>query len=529
MRRTRILSVLGFSVVVALVACSNTSSTGSHSGGTLVWAIPWDAASLDPDKEGEAATQVMMGLVYETLLSVDPTDRSKLNPGLAQSWSASDQNTVFTFDLFHNAKFSTGNPVTSADVVFSLERLQNLKANPSSIVATMQSADAVDPYTVRITTKAPDGAFLAKMSSVQALIFDSTVAKKYGGVSDTTAITADKLEPYFNALNTLGSGPFVLSKYLPNDEFEVVRNDKYWGTPPPLDKIVLKDIPDSATQQQLLENGGIDIAGSLDFGTAKQLEGKAGVSVSYAPAPQLIYMFMNTSPTVSPYFSNKLVRQAVQKTIDYTGLLQLASGHAQQPATTIPVGLLGADTVPAPKQDLATAKQLMAQAGYSDGFTVDFPYPNPIDFGIDLNQVAAKLQSDMAQIGIKLNLQPTSLIQFLTIYRTKKDAFGFSVMSSGYADPDQFVGSFWCSCVSGFSQRVNYVNPQIDQLYPQSLSTTGDARVQVYKQLQQIFQDDPVFIGLLQPQFVIAYRTRVHGLQYIWNQKRFDFRQVSVS
>src|ERR1700704_2064703 len=118
-----------FSLVVLVLAfglqgCAGQSSQqATRKGGTLVWAPPWAITTLDPGREGDSTTEIMMGMVYQSLVYVDINDPGKLDPGLAQSWTASNQNTQFTLHLVQNAKFSTGNPVTATDVKFSLDRL----------------------------------------------------------------------------------------------------------------------------------------------------------------------------------------------------------------------------------------------------------------------------------------------------------------------------------------------------------------------------------------------------------------------
>jgi ABC-type transport system substrate-binding protein len=238
---------------------------------------------------------------------------------------------------------------------------------------------------------------------------------------------------------------------------------------------------------------------------------------------------MNTSSAVSKPLSNKLVRQAVSHAVNYAELLKLANGHAKKPPTTIPLGLLAADTVQPPAYDVTLAKQLMAQAGYANGFELKFVYPQVVKFSVDYGLIATKLQADLGQIGIKLTLQPVTQAQFLAAYRAKTDPFGISFDSADYPDPDDFVGPFWSSQVNFFTKRTNYQNAQIDQLFPQSLSTTGDARVQVYKQLQGMFLDDPVYFGLMVPDYILAYRNRVHGYAYTWDLRQVDFSKISLS
>jgi len=517
-------------LVIAASGCAGgTQQTASKSGGTLVYAVPFSVASLDPHRENEDTTSIMIGQVYDTLVHVDPDVPTKLDPGLATSWDANSDNTVFTFHLRTNAGFSNGNPVTADDVKFSLDRLWNLQASPSFIMQGVKSVDVVDPHTVRLTTAASDGALLDKMSFTMTAIIDSKTAQAQGATSDAQAATTDKAEAYFNAVHTLGSGPFMLSLYSPNDQFVLVRNPHYWGSKTGVDKVIIKDIPDSTTERQLLERGDIQIAGAIDYATAQQLANESGIKIGYAHSLNLIYLFMTGSPQVSAPLSNKLVHQAISHAIDFQSILKLASGHAQQPPTTIPLGLLGADTVSPPKHDVNLAKQLMAQAGYGNGFEVPFTYANEVKYNIDCNLLAQILQANLAQIGIKLDLKPVTEDEFFAKFRSRQDPIGFSFWTPDYVDPDDYTGPFWDSDVNFLTHRLQWHNPDVDALYPKSLSTTGQERIQVYKQLQELFQQDPVMIGLIQPDYVLAYRDKVHGFKLVWELRMHDFSPVTLS
>lgn len=528
MTRSSRWRVFGVLVAMALVlqACANSTSTNLRK--TLVVGQPFDVASLDPHRMNEHTTVQAEGQMYETLLHLDPNDPSRLIPGLALTWTANADLTVFTFNLRKNAVFSTGNPVTADDVKFSLDRLWNLQASPAFIMTDYKSIDVIDPYTVRITKVSPDAAFLAKMTFTMCAIIDSKVAKEHGAVSDITAITADKAEAFFNTPTSIGSGPYMFGSYAPNDRMVLVRNPKYWGPAPAIDKIILQSVPEVAAERQLLESGSIDIATGIDYPTASQLEQNKGINISYVPTLSFIYLFMTASPQISKPLSNPLVRQAVERAIDYKGILALANGHAQRPPTTIALGMAGADTVPPIQENLDEAKQLLAQAGYPNGFEVPFPYGQSIDYNIDRGLVATKLQSDLARVGIKLDLQPLSGTAALEKFRSGTMPFGISGWDPDYVDPDTYVGTMWASPVNFLTKRLHYKNPAVDQLWLQSLSTSGAARVQVYKQLQEIFQKDAVLQALIQPDFIMASSDKVSGYKFGFEQRVFDFSTVSI-
>jgi peptide/nickel transport system substrate-binding protein len=503
--------------------------SGGGGQGDLVFAMPFEVASLDPHRANEETSVIALGNIYDTLVQLDPNDSTKYVPRLASAWTINDDSTVFTLTIRDDAKFSTGNPVTADDVKFSLDRLWNLQGQPSFILDTMKSIEVVDPHTVTITLKASDSPFLSKLAFPQVAIVDSKVALANGAVSDATAVDADQAEAFLNK-NSIGSGAFILGGYTPNQELILKRNPDYWGDAPSVDRVIMRDVPESTVQRQLLESGDIDIAWTLDFDTAKALQGTPGVAVNFVPSINILYMFFTTKPAISEPLSKPEVRRAIQLAIDYNGILALLDGHGQRPPTTIPVGLLGADTVQPLNENLDEARSLMSAAGYPNGFTVDVPYKEVIRFNVDYKLLMTKVQADLQRIGITINLTPIAPTVFLDNYRAGTIAMGASDWAPDYVDPDDWVGPFWSSKVNFLTKRTGYSNPEVDRLQIESVATSDSGkRIAIYKQLQEIFLQDAAFFTLIQPNFILASRDRVHGYKIIYELRQVDFSKISLT
>lgn len=521
--------ILGLSLTTAgavLEACGGGTAAAVNLKKTLVYAQAWTPLTFDPARMN--GSELVYGTqFYQALVRYVPSKGGIIGQ-LATKWSVSSDATELTFNLNPNAKFSTGNPVTANDVKFSLERLWNIQSPLSNVVKGYQTIDAVDAHTVKITLQAPDASYLVKLSGPQCGIFDSQVAMQNGAVSDSSAPTADKALDFFNK-QSIGSGPFMFASYVPNTSVTIMRNPKYWGATPALDKVIIQNVPDAASQRQLLERGDIDIAAGLDFATAKDMTSDSGITIQYAKGTtNVTILFMTDSPNLSAALSNNLVRQAVVQSIDYDGLKLLANGHADIPATSIPVGLAGCCGVQPMTQNLAQAKQLLAQGGYPNGFDVTFAYGAVIGYGVDQTLIATKLQSDLARVGIKLNLKPYGPgPSFLNDYRAAILSMGISGIG-GVCDPDAFVGDIWVSSHNFVTHRLHFADPAIDSLYPQSLSTTGSARQAVYDQLQKIFQQDAAVKALLQPDAILASSSKVHGYIFLPETIGTDFSLISV-
>jgi peptide/nickel transport system substrate-binding protein len=188
----------------APTAASGTTAAAKPAAATPATAAPpfvvaRDVQLLngDPHREYSDDALLLLPMLYEQLVRVDPKDISKFIPDAADRWTVSDDATSYTFTLHAGMKFGSGNPVAAEDVKFSLERLKNLKGPPSFLMDGVKEVAAVDAATVRITLEAPDAAFLSKLASGYAGVVDSKLARDNGALSDATAKDADKAAEFF--------------------------------------------------------------------------------------------------------------------------------------------------------------------------------------------------------------------------------------------------------------------------------------------------------------------------------------------
>ncbi len=479
----------------------------------FVMALDLDLVVFDPHRAFEDTYLIIGGAIYESLTQLDPKDPSRVIPLLAEKWDISRDGKVYTFTLKKGVKFSTGREMTSADVKFSLDRLQNLKGNPAFLMDGIKQVDAPDPYAVKFTLADPDASFLARTSAIYMAIIDSQEAKAHGATSASDADKTDQAKAWMDD-HTIGTGPYVLEKWERNAEVRLAPNPNAWRTPN-FSSVVIKQVKDPTAQAQMLQRGDVDIAMNIDPDRAKQLKTVPGVVIQQGLSPTLIVLGMTANPQISPIVANKKFRQAVAWTIDYEGLTkQLLADNAVTPPSILPYGFLGADTVPGFKRDLAKAKSLLAESGYKPGTKVTLAYPNTTLFGVDRNVVAQKLQADLLEAGITLELVPQEQSVFLENYRGRKDMMAMGWQTPDF--PDSHANAWGFGATDGiFSKRVFYVNPDNDKLVAQGLQATDpNVRKAAYAKLLTNIQDDANFIALVQPKENIAYRDYVKGLFY---------------
>ena len=431
MKKRILCGLLAAAMMLTLfTGCKN----GQSGGNTVVVGAATDLKTLDPGHMYEVYGNMIAYAAYDMLFRMDANDMSKPVKSLCTDYTLDDAtHTKYTFTLRDGVKFSSGNPLTSADVVWSIQRVMNLKSNTKDHVAGIQEVSAPDAKTVSITLKEPDASFLIKLASNAFCVLDSEVMKQQGATDGADAATADKGRDYLDK-QSAGSGAYMVESWNQNDQLVLVRNPHYWGQKTNVDKIIIKEIPDANTQISMLEKGEIDVALTLNNDNIGQLEGKDGVKIMKGQTAVTTFLMMNRDAAVGKEMANPAVQQAVRYAIDYKGLLELCGDGASLPLNIVPQGLVGAKTKPDNYQDVEKAKQLMKQAGYENGFTIDFTVASYDSEGMQWTTLAQKIQSDLKAINITANIRTTEIGVAIDEMRQGKSPFMLMHWSPDYYD-----------------------------------------------------------------------------------------------
>jgi peptide/nickel transport system substrate-binding protein len=424
--------------MTALAACTAGGSGKASNGGstTLTVNTSFVLKTLDPGRVYEATGLTAVHAMYDTLLTFKGSDVSKPVPDIAESYQASPDAKTFTFTLRQDAKFSDGSPVTAADVVFSLNRLKNLKGSPAVTITGLSFAKQ-DDRTVVVTSELPNPNVPVVLSMPATSILNAKVAQTNGAKDSADAAQADTAQKYLDSAS-VGSGPYVLKTYEPNSQVVLEANPNYWGAKPKFARVVLRNM-DVQTQKLTMSRAtsaeiALDISGKLLDGLPESLT-MTGVQDT------IYFLYLNVDPAISPATSNQKFRDALRSAIDYDGIAALYGKGASPAAGLVAPAFPG--TLPAsdaPKRDVAKAKQLLTEAGLTNP-TVRFIYPAITYRGVDLGTVATKVQGDAAEAGIKLELTPQPLTTFLDEMRGGKSAMGFTPQSLNYPVADSMVNN----------------------------------------------------------------------------------------
>ena len=504
--------------VLLLVAILSLTTLGAvaQDERVLVVGLSEDYKALDPHRAYEPGGSLVHKAVYDTLVTFPPDSVSEILPNLAASWDISDDGLVYTFTLRDDVVFSNGDPLTAADVVFSFNRMRNLKDNPAFLADGIASVEAPDDLTFVLTLENPDPAILAKLIFDAFSVTNAELVRSVGGTDAEDAAQTDTALLWFND-NSAGTGPYVLDNYEPTVQTVLARNTNYWGEAPYFDRIIIRNMPEAATQKLALEAGDIHIAMDVTADQLPSFEANPDITVFSTQSDTLIFLLMNQDPDIGGPVSDQTVQLAIRYAVDYEGLRILAGKGTNTPAAMVPIGFGGAlDPSEGMTRDLDRARELLAEAGYPDGFTIDLRYPDFTYIGTEFGVVAQKVQADLAEVGITVNLVPEELQVSLEAYRGGQHGFGLWLWNPDYQDTLDYV-EFLPGGVVG--NRANWTDenadPEILALRDAvKLETDTDARNELFRQIQFYEQERGPFVPLFQPGVHFAYTSRLEGFNY---------------
>ena len=478
--------------------------------------------TLDPGRTLEILSWTINHATYDSLVTFAGEDLKTPRPSLATTWDVSPDGRTYTFTLRPGIKFASGNLLTSADVKWTLDRVKNLKSNPTFFLDGLDEVQAPNPATVVIRLSEPKPSIIPRLASPSLAPLDSKVLMANGGDAGTDAKTKDAAEPYLNA-HSPGTGAFVLESYTPNQEAVLRRNPNHWRKPSPLDRIVIRNIPEPQTERFQVARGELDVATGLTDPQAKALRGARNITVRSSPSATSFYILMNQDPALGGPFSNPKVQQAVRYAIDYQGLMQIAGSGAVRLAGLIPTNFPGGlNAREAAKTDLPRARALLKEANLGE-IQGKISYASGwVRMGVQMDLVVQKIQADLAAVGIKLELYGLALPTALQQYRDGKNQVGVWAYAADYADADDYLVFLPGRNVGKRAHWSEDASPQAQELSKlgQQAESESDLRkrTELFQQVERMLAQVGPYVSLFQPAIPFAYQSAMSGVTFnsVW-------------
>ncbi|ADV64860.1 extracellular solute-binding protein family 5 [Desulfurococcus mucosus DSM 2162] len=466
----------------------------------VVIGVTDSVTDLDPANAYDFFTWEILSNIMEGLVKYEPGTLN-IVPGLAESWSTSQDQMTWTFKLRSGLKFSDGTPLTARDVVRSIERVMRINGDPAWLVTDfVENVTAPDDVTVVFKLRKPTPYFLSLLTTPPYF----PVNPKYA---------QDKVDSDQTAG---GAGPYRIASFQRDVEIRLEPNPYYYGEKPKA-PIIIKKYGSSSALRLALESGEIDVAWrTLNPSDIIALKSRSDVKVIEVPGTFIRYICLNTrlDPT-----SNKLVRQALAAAINRSEIIEVALKGAGQPLySMIPVGMWSYVSVFKEKYgdgNLELARSLLRQAGFSESkkLTIELWY-TPTHYGDTEKDVAAILKEQLEKTGlITVTVKSAEWSTYVDYARKGNMMMYLLGWYPDYLDPDDYTTPFLKSTANSWT-GTGYANPTMDQLLEQASSTGNQTlREQLYRQVQEILGEDVPYIPLYQGVLYIVARQGVEGIQ----------------
>ncbi len=439
--------------------------------------------TLDPHLAIGRHSETFLMNLYDSLVKTGP-DNTFL-PGLAESWEQLDP-TTWQFQLREGVTFHNGEPFTAEAVKFTFERVLNpeTEATTASLLSTLERVDIIDPMTVNIITNQPDIMFLQRISELYGPILPPRYVQEAG---------ADAL-----ADAPIGTGPFMLTEWVRNERLVLEAYQDYWAGPPRVSRITVRPILEDATRISALLAGEVQLINAVPYVRIAELEANPDLRVETVPSPRVFFVVID--PREAP-FDDVRVRQALNHAVDVDAIItSLYMGYATRLATVVDTGALGHDPSIVPYEyDPDRARELLAEAGYPDGFETNFDaFTGSI---ADHSQAAQAIVDYLRNVGINANLNMMEFGAFGPV-RVGNEAGPLFIYSFG-----NWAGepSFMIEWMMQGDASLFYQNPEILALLEEaSANFNPDERTEIYAEVQRMLREDAGFIYLFQAESVFA-------------------------
>ena len=450
---------------------------GAATAADLTIAVSADITSLDPHYVA-AQPNINIGWhVFDALTRVD--ERARLIPGIAVSWRAVNP-TTWEFKLRQGIKFHDGSELTAEDVAFSLERPLTIAGSPGGFapaVRTIVAREIIDRYTLRLRTAAPYGALPQDLNSI--LIVSRKAA------ANATAADFD------SGRAMIGSGPYKFVRFLRGNRVELARFDGHWEAPAAWDKVTFRVIPTDPARTSALLAGDVDVIENVPTADLARLRGNPNFRLAQTVSWRTLFFHLDQHRTQPPLITDKAgrplaanpfmdvrVRRAISKAINRQAIVERVMEGAAIPASNLVAPqIFGHNAGFKPEAyDPGGAKQLLAEAGYPDGFAMTVAAPN--NRYVNDEQVAQTVAQMLARVGIRCRVEAMPFSVYMT--KARDGQFSFAMLGWGSYSADlalrSLVATFNPDQGYGAWNWGRYSNPALDRMIGQALGSVDEKK-----------------------------------------------------
>lgn len=449
-------------------------------------------SETDPMNNNSTQNRQIYEMTHNTLVNYN-LNTGEISAGLAKDWDVSDDGLVYTFYLEEGVTFHNGEPCTAEDVVFSFNRARESATLKASLKA-IESVEAVDEHTVKMTLSVNNVEFLIALTNNSVVVLSEA------------ALAADPEKG-----GMIGTGPFMMTEWIPKDYVLLTRYEDYFGELPKSKQIKFRSIPEGSARVIALQNGEIDLCLELPAAEAAHVSDTAGCKLLQMPSTKMVYAAMN----ISGYNQDVLdvrVRQALNYATNPADIITvMTEGYGQPCNGVIAPALWGySDSVKAYTYDVEKAKQLLAEAGYNESNPLEISFSYSAKSFPGMFEV---LQAQWAKAGVNLTLSAdTSAVYKPQLTDLTYDIYQTNCLCTSIGD----INVFWHS--TSASNRTRTADPELDKMLEEALTITDkEERLAKYAVISQHLTDNASMIPLYIETLLIGMGDSVDGLELYGN------------
>ncbi len=475
--------------LIAFLLISAATGAPAAADNTVRWASQGDALTLDPNGQNEGPTLTLIRQIYESLVKRDPD--LKLIPGLATEWRLVEP-TVWEFDLRRGVSFHDGQAFTADDVVFSIERAKSPTSDFGAYVATVDRVEKVDDFTIRLHTRGPNPILPDELTEIYMM--SRAWAEEHGVEVPVDPASG---EESFATRNANGTGPFVVELREPDIRTVLRRNTAWWGLAEPeahnIDRIEYTPIANAPTRVSALRSGRLDLMLDVPVQDIPQLERAPDIDILQTANVRTIFLGLNVDREP---FNDPRVREALYRAINIEAIRRIIMRGQAQPAGIITAPQVRGYTAELDERlsyDPDAARDLLADAGYADGFRVTLDCPN--NRYVNDEAICQSLVPMFARIGVEIDLQSVPKSQhFPKIEQRETD---FYLLGWGVASLDSHYVFRFLAVTGGPWNATNWSDPEFDALVEAAgVEIDGEKRTAMLQQAWAILKQSNAYLPL---------------------------------
>lgn len=525
MKKLSFMLILGL-LVLAITGCGGNGQQAVESDNSIIIGLQAEPTSLDPAQITDYNSSRAAMEMYDSLIRFKDGS-TELEEGLATEWDVSEDGLEYTFTLRQGVTFHDGTPFNAEAVKFNIDRQIDLQhpyhdtgefAYSEFTFGMIEQVVIVDEETVKIILSEPFAPFLGNMAMHSAAMVSPEAIKNFG--KDISQ-------------NPVGTGPFKFVSWDPGIEVILEKNENYWRGAPEIDRLVFRPIVEDQTRLTELEAGSIDFIVGILPDDLQRLKDNADLQVIEQPGMHTWYLALNCQQ--SP-FNDVRVRQAVNYAINKEAIVDnILKGTGVLAKNILPPVIWSyTDDVQDYSYNPSKARELLKEAGYGDGITIDFYVPKS---GSGMQQpvtMATAIQSDLEAVGVTTKIQQVEWGTYLDKVFQPVDQSEVLMHEMSWlgdnGDPDNFLyillsGEQWPT--AGFNEAY-YKNPDVDRILNEARTISDQKqRVEMYQQAQKLIMADSPLIVVDHETQIVAMKKNIKGF-VLHPTGVFRFHKVSI-